>query len=276
MRKAEQKEIMVKHKTGNVGIRVYKSNSVYCHWHDEFEFILPVSSECRCIVNSKSIIVNPGQALLVFPEELHAVLNSEDYFYAIVFHPNIISGEELEAYVYPHMDYSRFYDVTDDKCKEIVEALNKICFIYDEAKAGLELMLKGMIIQIAGLIFRNGLFSPMKISEQKSDVFCGVLDFVNTNLSDKLTLDYVASSVNFSRSYISRLFRQNTGNSFCEYVTDVRIETAKKRILTTSDSILDIALSCGFENVSYFDKIFKKKTGMTPVKFRYSNVLFDQ
>lgn len=268
MKKAFQKEVNVTHKTGHLGIRVYKTNSVQCHWHDEFEFILPISDGCRCIVNSKQVTVEPGKALLVFPGELHSANSPSEEFYAVVFHPNVIAGEELRHLVYPNMDYWRVYDKEDSRCYDVVETLFKICEVYNEKFDGFELMLKGLLLQVAGYIFKNGLYGTMKSDDVKSDIFYEIIDFVNNNIEEKLTLDYVASSLNVSRSYISRLFRVNTGNSFCEYITDTRIENAKKRILSTNDSILEIALKCGFENVSYFDKIFKQKTGVTPLNFR--------
>lgn len=268
MKKAFQKEINVTHKTGHVGIKVYNTKSVQCHWHDEFEFILPISGSCKCIVNSKQLVLEQGQALLVFPGELHSAISSGEKFNAVVFHPNVIAGDEFRQYVYPNMDYCRLYDRKDSKCRDIVDILYRICDVYNVKCDGFELMLKGLLLQMTGFIFKNGLYGSVKNETVKSDVFYEIIDFINSHIEEKLTLDYVACHVNVSRSYISRLFRLNAGCSFCDYVTDARVENAKKRILSTNDSILDIALKCGFENVSYFDKIFKQKTGVTPLKYR--------
>ena len=85
-----------------------------------------------------------------------------------------------------------------------------------------------------------------------------------------MTLDTVAVKTNFSRSYVSRLFRKNTGCSFCEYLTAYRLDKACVMLRSTDDSVLGIALACGFSNVSYFIQMFRKNYGITPLKYRNS------
>ena len=69
-------------------------------------------------------------------------------------------------------------------------------------------------------------------------------------------------------SYFSTLFKQSCGSSFKEYLNSIRIEESKKLLAATDRSILDIALSIGFEDQSYFTKVFKKYTGLTPKQYR--------
>lgn len=92
--------------------------------------------------------------------------------------------------------------------------------------------------------------------------------YIANNFNGKVSLDDVASSVNMHPSYFSSKFKQTTGSSFKEYLNMVRIEESKRLLANTNFSIIDIALSSGFEDQSYFTKVFKKYTGMTPKQFR--------
>ena len=80
----------------------------------------------------------------------------------------------------------------------------------------------------------------------------------------------VAAQVGLNPSYFSTYFKQICGSSFKEYLNMVRVEEAKRLLANTDYSILDIAIAIGFDNQSYFSKVFKRVTGVTPGRFRES------
>lgn len=92
--------------------------------------------------------------------------------------------------------------------------------------------------------------------------------YISQNYNKPITLDDVASHVHLHPAYFSTMFKQSIGSSFKEYLNMVRIEESKRLLSNTDFSIIDIALSIGFEDQSYFSKVFKKYTGMTPKQFR--------
>ena len=81
------------------------------------------------------------------------------------------------------------------------------------------------------------------------------------------TLKEASELCNLSYSYFSRLFKRAMGENFNEYVNSLRISEAKLMLTATTKSVADIAAECGFSSVSYFSKIFKEKTNVTPHKF---------
>ena len=83
-----------------------------------------------------------------------------------------------------------------------------------------------------------------------------------------ITLQETAGYVDLNPSYFSTLFKQSCGLSFKEYLNYIRIEESKKLLTSTDRSILDIAIDIGFEDQSYFTKVFKKYTGLTPKQYR--------
>lgn len=94
------------------------------------------------------------------------------------------------------------------------------------------------------------------------------IQYLNANYARHITLDEMAQRVYLSPAYFSRVFKQETGCTFSAYLNRVRIERSKALLLHRSIRLTDIALLVGFEDQSYFTKVFKKVTGMTPLQFR--------
>ena len=82
------------------------------------------------------------------------------------------------------------------------------------------------------------------------------------------TIAYYAALANISENYLSRLVKQSTGRSVGAWIDIVRIQRAKRLLSSTPLSIIDIAASVGVEDQSYFSRLFKKETGLTPSAFR--------
>ncbi|OOP72783.1 response regulator transcription factor [Clostridium beijerinckii] len=92
--------------------------------------------------------------------------------------------------------------------------------------------------------------------------------YVVVHVDEKLTLESVSKAVYLNKSYISHIFRRETGISFVEFITDVKIDRAKILLLDNERKICEIALLIGYSDAEYFSKIFKLKTGLTPTQFR--------
>lgn len=94
-------------------------------------------------------------------------------------------------------------------------------------------------------------------------------DFITKNYYDKtLSLNMVSSYVGVSENHLSSIFPKQTGKTFTEYVTEMRIEKAKVLLRGTNLKVYEIAESVGFANAEYFSKIFKKVTGKSPNQFK--------
>lgn len=94
------------------------------------------------------------------------------------------------------------------------------------------------------------------------------LRYMDAHFQEDISLDMVAAKIGISPFYLSRLIKQNKGIAFIEYLTEVRIRKAKEIALETALPISEIAQKCGYANISYFYKVFKKATGLTIGEFR--------
>lgn len=97
------------------------------------------------------------------------------------------------------------------------------------------------------------------------------LIYIEQNYHEQLTLQKVADYLGINKSYFCTTFKKVMKQSFCGYVQNFRIEKSKELLINTNDSILNIALNTGFSSSSYFNNIFKKNIGQTPLEYRQSH-----
>ena len=96
----------------------------------------------------------------------------------------------------------------------------------------------------------------------------GITRFLQEHLAEEISLSVLAEEFHLSAQYISQLFKSEIGVNFLAYLTNIRMEKAKKLLLTTALSIADISAQCGYGDYRVFTKVFKKSEGITPSQYR--------
>ncbi len=102
------------------------------------------------------------------------------------------------------------------------------------------------------------------------DVIYKAIDYIKRNYMKKISLKEVADQVLLSPSYFSKLFKDEMSCNFNHFLNQVRIERSKTVLLDNTVPLVDVAFLMGFEDQSYFTKVFKKMTGVSPGKYRES------
>ena len=102
------------------------------------------------------------------------------------------------------------------------------------------------------------------------DVIYRAVDYIKRNYMNKITLEEIASNVYLSPSYFSKIFKEEMKTNFNFYLNHIRIEMSKKLLVDDSIVLVDISNLVGYEDQSYFSKVFKKLTGISPGKYRES------
>ncbi|MDM7515700.1 AraC family transcriptional regulator [Lentilactobacillus sp. TOM.63] len=110
-------------------------------------------------------------------------------------------------------------------------------------------------------------------SEQTIDV---VIKFVNNNINRSLSLQAISDKVNLAPTYITTEFKKRFHINITEYITNLRIKNACNQLLTTNNSIREISEELGFVRTSYFSRVFKNHTGLSPLQYRQMNQLADK
>ncbi len=117
-----------------------------------------------------------------------------------------------------------------------------------------------MLDTIFDAIEKSGLYEVD--SEQK------ILNYIDRNIRRGVSLDEAAEYANMSSCYFSKLFKRMTGKNYITYVTDSRIEMAKRMLVETEMPVINIAYELSYNETNYFSKAFKKKVGVTPSEYR--------
>ena len=106
------------------------------------------------------------------------------------------------------------------------------------------------------------------IPSKNNELIRKAISYIAQHYNTNLTLGEVATHVHLNSAYFSTLFKDCTETTFKEFLNIVRVEEAKNLLSNTDYSIIDIAVAVGFDNQSYFSKVFKRYTGLTPKQFR--------
>lgn len=98
-----------------------------------------------------------------------------------------------------------------------------------------------------------------------------VISFLAENVNKKLTLDEIGAKFSYSKSFLCKTFKNQTGCGIISYFNNLKVEEAKILLTETCRTVTEISYSLGFQEVKYFDYIFKKHTGLSPATFRQKN-----
>ena len=104
--------------------------------------------------------------------------------------------------------------------------------------------------------------------QQEERTIVGLTRYLQAHLAEELSLSVLAEQFHLSPQYISQLFKSEIGVNFLAYLTNIRMEQAKKLLLTTSLSIADVAQQSGYGDYRVFTKVFRKSEGITPSQYR--------
>lgn len=253
------------------------------HWHEEIEFGFVCTGAVRVTTVNQSYIFRKGEGYFINSNILASMENAEDspqtIYETFLFHPIFLSGHFRSVfetrYVQPVIRDRRF-DIIElrgesSPQKKILTMLKKGSSIQEESDC--EFKIRNLFSDIwLELIKEIRILEkqhvPVRTMEQ--DRIQTMLSFIQNHYNEHITLSDIASSAAVSERECTRCFKASISRTPFEYLTDYRVETAKKLLSNTDDPIIDIALSCGFSNGAYFSKVFKDQCGTTPGSFRRS------
>jgi len=119
----------------------------------------------------------------------------------------------------------------------------------------------GVITRFTDMVFQL-------IDVKYKDIIYKAISYLNKNYMNKITLEDTAQYVGFSASYFSKVFKNETGQTFSQYLNELRVTKSKALLLSLDIPLSQVSQLSGFEDQSYFSKIFRKFTGVTPKKYR--------
>lgn len=255
---------------------------VKLHWHDEVEIIV-IKKGCGIVcVDLASYSVKSGDVIFVFPGQLHSISQKDNEtmeYENILFKSCLLksSGYDLcsDKFIQPLLSCSlNINPVINEQLDYYFSVSSLICEIdhlCDMRPYAYQLAVKSYLFQIFYILVSNCGKNEIKpISKKSLEKVKMILSYIADNFQEDITIEDVAGHCFYSKSYFMKFFKETMGVSFIQYLNDYRLEVAAKLLVGTSDNILDIAINTGFDNLSYFNRSFKKKYGVTPGKYRKS------
>lgn len=122
----------------------------------------------------------------------------------------------------------------------------------------LKLALETLILQLADNAYDS----------YQSSLSSEIMYYINRHYSERITLGDISKATFYSAAYCENEFKKTTGKSIINYLIDVRISEAKKLLAESSMSCASIATAVGFDDANYFSRVFKKRTGYSPLRYR--------
>lgn len=260
------------------------ASAVPMHWHKETEIIYLKSGIFSFSINTKKYEQKAPALIFIGSEEIHSIqIKTGDEVDSLVFDLEMLSFENYDGIQYKLLQplikgkmqfpmlilpENDIWQETVSLCEEIFsEALKKELGAYLKVKAGLYKI-------IACLYEKDYLKNAIDIKESdiaRLDTLKNILQFIRTHYDSRLTVEEIADEAGMNAQYFCRYFKKNTGKTVTEYINDIRINHAAKRLLESEDKIIDIAGQCGYDNVGYFIKRFRQCKGITPSDYRKGN-----
>lgn len=253
------------------------------HWHEEMEFVYVVKGAVEYRSNHQSMIMEEGTGAFVNSNLLH-MIHVPYKEKEVIWHSHLLSGMVLSGF--SGSVFEDFYVMPVTKCKSL-EMLhitgktenqrNILKLLIEAAKAandtefGHELLIRNLFSSIWIYLMadtRELLQKKGKENGIENERMKLMLSFINDHYDRKISLEDISDAANLSPRECLRCFKRNINMTPFQYLLEYRVEKAAELLAGDRGSIIEIALTTGFNTSSYFGKIFKEIKGCTPKEYR--------
>ncbi|WP_244835407.1 AraC family transcriptional regulator [Clostridium sp. BJN0001] len=262
-----------------------KTNVLNMHWHEEIEISIIEEGGCIYNINLFDTELEEGDILIIKPFSLHSIVKlKQDILRSntMVFNMDILNSALTDVCAFRY--FSNICNENDivpviikrnfkdyELYKNIID---EIFLCYQNKSDAFELKLKSLLFELFYNFYKNHVFTDNKQFEINSHItnkIKKILNYIEDNYTRQISIQEISDYCNFSEYHFMRFFKKYIGMTCTEYINNYRIESSAHLLDETDKSIMDIALECGFNNISYFNKIFRKKYKITPTNFRKRN-----
>lgn len=252
------------------------------HWHTEWELIRVRSGELILHVEEEEIHAVAGDAVLIRGSMFHGGTAKKCVYECFVFDLyGLFQGiEAIQKNIRPISQLKILPEILykEEQCPKVCELVGEIMDTnYSAMKEGekgscKELITISCLGHMFGTILQEGKYHAGKQETMNSSHRIGriknVLEYIESHYQSAITLGDLAEVAGMNPRYFCRAFKEITMQSPMDYVSFYRIEQAVRLLQATELSVMEIAMECGFNDCSYFIRIFKKQRNMTPGQYR--------
>lgn len=250
------------------------------HWHEEME-IIKVQSGCGLFcVDGARYEAGAGDMLILRPFVMHSINRLDDNnmeMDAIVFNLRLLETGEADLctlkYFAPLLNDKHAVPVIvrprDSWYHPFDQSMTSI-LMCDTSNEGAELDIKANLYWMFFHLYNNRLMNvtPNIAEDKQQYTVRRALEYIRAEYMNDISVEKIAKHCGYSEFYMMKLFKKYTGESCVDYLNNYRLTVAGRQLRDTDDDIASVAYAVGFNNVSYFNRLFKRQYGMTPKDFR--------
>lgn len=248
------------------------------HWHMEHELILVLQGVLRLSVEGEAFELAPGDCMLIADGAIHGGTPEGCIYECLVF--------DLERFLAGTTTCGqRVALLTEGEARlegkfpagtQAAAIVSQLFQAMETERPGYELTTMGLLWQLWGELLGQRLLGAAEPGpprdNRRAQAVKNVLRRIRSSFGQPLTLEDLAAEAALEPKYFCRVFRQITGRTPINYLNYYRVECAAELLCTTQGSITDIALECGFGDVSYFSRMFRRYKGQTPGQYRRAHL----
>lgn len=248
------------------------------HWHMEHELILVLQGVLRLSVEGEAFELALGDCMLIADGAIHGGTPEGCIYECLVF--------DLERFLAGTTTCGqRVALLTEGEARlegkfpagtQAAAIVSQLFQAMETERPGYELTTMGLLWQLWGELLGQRLLGAAEPGPprdiRRAQAVKNVLRRIRSSYGQPLTLEDLAAEAALEPKYFCRVFRQITGRTPINYLNYYRVECAAELLCTTQGSITDIALECGFGDVSYFSRMFRRYKGQTPGQYRRAHL----
>lgn len=248
------------------------------HWHTALEIIVPTENWYDATIDDQEFHVLPGEILIIPSGALHSLKAPESGSrFVFLFDVSAIASlhgfSQIEALFTPPQLISKAThpQVYDDVYRLLMQMRDEYFGEKDFAELSIFSLLLNLFVVIGTNHLNNlNFFSSMRPAKQKvyTTKFNNVMEYIDTHYMDDLSLDDVAAAADFSKFHFSRLFKQYTGFTFCDYIRHRKIRAAEELLNQPDLTVTEVAMQSGFVSLSTFNRVFREFKHCSPTEYR--------
>ncbi len=248
------------------------------HWHEEWEYAIATEKEAVFLLENDRVRLQPGEGIFINAKALHGVEGS-GRLHSAVFHQRLIGGNPESIFwqklVQPLLSDERFRYLAlrpDSPWQaRVLREFETAWQLLQNEPEDFENEVRYRISKGIGILVNNCNFSTSKLSDQElaeAERIRVMLEYIEAHYREEIQVQDIADTAAVSPSVCLRCFQKTLGTSPMQYVKQYRIRKAAGLLEKTNLTAKDIAFDCGFNDVSYFTKIFREQYGCTPAAYR--------
>lgn len=244
------------------------------HWHKECEIIHILEGNFQLTVEDSTYQLTKGNIVFIQDGILHGGVPLECVYECIVFDMKLLMKDNhiCTTQIQSIMRHERIIDAClPSSIASLNYTVNDLFSAMREKKTGYEFITQGSLYHFFGIILEHHLYqvnsNTTSVSMNRLIQLKNVLSYIEEHYNDFISLDDMAKTAGMNPKYFCRYFREMTQRTPTNYLNYYRIEIACEQLSTRDVSITEVALNCGFNDISYFIKTFHKYKGITPKQF---------